>query len=275
MAVTVNNPKKVPSMSARITIGRLYLCMAVVFVGARVFAGQEQPAGQPPKAESLIGGGVMIKNKPFEGVDTKVYPLPFYIYRGQRLSLRGPYASYDMARQKDWSVKAVARLRTDGYDADDSSDLAGMSDRDVSLDVGAGLTLIRPWGSVEMDLLTDALGKHKGQEITLTYAKPLRGPFGIEKLTISPLLGFSWRSKQLNDYYYGVRAGEVRPGRPLYDSGSCLNPVAGLMLNHELSERWSIFGMFQNEWLGSEITNSPVVDRHHISSLIIGLLYRL
>jgi outer membrane protein len=247
----------------------------VVLVRTTTFAEQQQPTGQPPKAESLIGGGLMMKNKPFKGVDTKVYPLPFYIYRGQRFSLRGPYASYDMVRQKDWSVKAVAKLRTDGYDADDSSDLAGMSDRDVSVDVGVGLTVGGAWGNVEMDLLTDALGKHKGQEITLTYAKPLRGPLGIEKLTLSPLLGLSWRSKQLNDYYYGVRAGEVQRRRALYDSGSCVNPTAGLMLNYELSERWSIFGMFQNEWLGSEITDSPVVDEHHISSLIIGLLYRL
>ena len=254
---------------------RLWLC-CFVYAFTATCLGQEKPAKVEPQqgGELLLGVGVLVKNEPYKGVSDKIYPLPFYVYRGQRWSLQGTRFDYNILDINDCSLNTILRFRTEGFDADDSSDLDGMSDRDASLDAGLGLSVSGEWGALNVDLLTDALGKHKGQEFKLTYAKSLESPFGIAKTRLRPFFGTSWRSSGLNDYYYGVRLSEARPGRLAYDSGDSTNVFAGITLDYQLSDRWNLFLMFRNEWLGSEITDSPIVDQHHTNSFIAGLMYR-
>lgn len=253
-----------------------YLWIGVVLVVCGLAAGADQRPQERPGEEIglFVGGGVLLQDKPFTGVEPKVYPLPFYMYRGKAFSIRGLSASYEAFKDESWAIRGLARLRTDGYDAKDSSDLDGMSDRRHSLDAGAELWLENPWGNLELDLVTDALAVHHGHEATLTYSRRFRGLFGREKLALRPMFGVSWRSDNLNNYYYGVRAKEARPGRPAYKSGSSVSPFAGIGLDYRLAERWSIFVMFRNEWLPGEISDSPIIDQNHVISVVLGSVYR-
>ncbi len=261
-------------MSDSRVMKHVYLLAVLVLLTSAVQANQQE---QKPKTEQtglFVGAGLMIQDKPLKGVDAKVYPLPFYTYRGKAFSMRGLSASYEVFGDENWAIRGLARFRTDGYDADDSSDLDGMSDRRNSLDLGAELWLENPWGNVGLDCVIDALGNHEGHEARLSYVIPFRGAFGIKKLGLRPMLGLNWRSENLNNYYYGVRAKEATASRTAYKSGSSVNPYAGVTLDYQLAERWSIFSMFRNEWLGNEITDSPIVDQDSKISVILGLLYR-
>jgi len=217
---------------------------------------------------------MIVQDEPLKGIDTDVFPIPFFLYQGKSFSMRGISATYDVFGQESWTIGALARFRTDGYDVDDSSDLDGMDDRDNSLDLGIELSVEDSWGNIGISFLTDALGKHDGQEVGLTYTIPIRGAFGIKKLGLRPMLGASWRSDNLNNYYYGVRADEATAVRPRYNSGDSVDPFVGVGLDYLLDERWSIFSLLKNEWLGSEITESPIVDQHSTISIILGLVYR-
>jgi outer membrane protein len=242
-----------------------------------VSAVQADQRGQKPQGEQpglFLGAGLMIQDKPLKGVGAKVYPLPFYMYRGKAFSMRGLSASYEILGDENWAIRGLARFRTDGYEADDSSDLDGMSDRRNSLDLGAELWFENSWGNVGLDWVVDALGQHDGHEARLSYVMPFRGAFGIKKLGLRPMLGLNWRSDNLNNYYYGVRAREATANRAVYRSGRSVNPYAGVALDYQLAERWSIFSLFRNEWLGNEITDSPIVDQDSKISVILGLLYR-
>jgi len=234
----------------------------------------EQQERRPEQGSLLVGAGLMIKDEPLKGIGTKVYPLPFYMYQGKAFSMRGLSASYEVLDEPMWSVRGLARFRTDGYDADDSSDLDGMSDRRNSLDVGAELWIENSWGNVGLDWVTDALGKHDGHEATLSYVVPIKGAFGIKKLGLRPMFGLCWRSENLNNYYYGVRSKEATANRTAYKSGESVDPHAGVALDYQLAKRWSIFSMFRSEWLGSEITDSPIIDQDNVVSVILGLVYR-
>ena len=130
------------------------------------------------------------------------------------------------------------------------------------------------WGNIGLDWVTDTLGNHDGQETRLTYVKEVRSAFGMDELTLRPMFGLSWRSSNLNDYYYGVRAKEATATRPQYKSGDSANPYVGIGLDYQIAERWSIFSLFRNQWLGSDISDSPIVDQHSKISVILGLVYR-
>jgi len=63
------------------------------------------------------------------------------------------------------------------------------------------------------------------------------------------VLRITYRSRQLNDYYYGVRSSEAIPGRPEYDVGDSVGLLTALRLNYRLNELWSVMAMGSVQWL--------------------------
>ena len=127
---------------------------------------------------------------------------------------------------------------------------------------------------ITTDVSADVLNEHKGHQVRLFYNYDFRGAANIQDLLATPSFGVTYRSRQLNDYYYGVRDDEVIPGRPEYHAGDSIGLLAGLRLNYRLDERWSTMAMASVQWLGSEITDSPVVEKHYVASFLLGIMYR-
>lgn len=143
-------------------VNYFYPIFMLVLINSAAQANQQERERVTEQASLLVGDGLKLQDKPLKGVGAMTYPRPFYMYRGKAFSMRGLLASYEIFTKEMWSIRGLTRFRTDGYDADDSSDLAGMSDRKNSLDVGAELWLENSGGNIGLDWLTDALGKHRG-----------------------------------------------------------------------------------------------------------------
>jgi outer membrane protein len=219
------------------------------------------------------GAGVVVIQRPYKGIDPKVIGIPFIMYEGKDWSFRGTRFDYKLAKDGPWTVKGLLRLRMEGYDEDDSSALKGMDDRDITLDAGLCFAYSKRWGTVSIDAVTDTLGENKGQEISLSYSKPMVKPFGFKKLFMAPFAGVEWRTSSLNNYYYGVRPGEATAQRPAYNAGDDANIFIGLTGNYQMNEQWSIFGLFKNQWIGDEIRESPIVNKGYVITVVSGLIY--
>jgi len=258
----------------------IFICITcTLFAGPPSFVNTDPntvtTAQRPQRPGGIqVGGGVIVNRRPYRGIDTQVIPIPFIMIESKKWSIKGPRFDYEIFDTRPWSMRALLRVRTENYDSDDSSFLRGMSDRDATLDAGLYFSYKQQWGVLGLDVLTDTLGKNKGQEIALRYTKPIFNPFGISDLMLRPFVGGTWRSTSLNDYYYGVRPNEARPNRPAYNCGDDFNVVAGIGCNYQLDEDWSVYGAFQNCWLGQEIRSSPIVDKNSFMSVIGGLVYR-
>jgi len=217
-----------------------------------------------------LGAGVVVTSKPYEGVNAGVYPIPMFAYEGRRLYLRGVAVGYRFLSARNWSVAPVLWPRFDGYEEEDSSVLRGMDDRDMTLDAGVAFAYRGDWGVFGAALVTDILGKHDGQELELTYSKPMRW----DAWSIAPAAGLRWQSRDLADYYYGVRHEEARlPGRPAYDADGAVNPFVALRVQRPLGRKWSLLGAVQYEWFDDEISDSPIVDESYDITVIAGVLY--
>jgi len=155
-----------------------------------------------------------------------------------------------------------------GYDSEDSFALAGMDDRDGSLDGGIKSSLNLQWMYVSLVAVTDLLGEHEGQEISTVLSKKLYE--GI----LTPRIGFKWLSEDLVDHYYGVKSSEATGSRPAYAGDSTVNFLAGVSVGVPISEKWAIIGDFEYENLGSEIEDSPIIDREDIFTYVLGAVYR-
>ena len=227
-----------------------------------------------PKTLFSAGAGVIITKEPYKGMDAESQGIPFFLYRTERFSLYGPMMSYSLFSEEGWEIDAVAKVRFEGYEEDDSRFLQGMDDRKWTLETGGSLSKNFPGGKITADLTADVLNEHKGHELGFSYSYDFRGAFKNPALILTPNIGLNYRSRNLNDYYYGVRASEATVTRPEYNVGDSTGLTTGLSINYIYSENLSLMAMVSFEWLGSEIKNSPIVDEDHIESYLFGIMYK-
>jgi outer membrane protein len=141
--------------------------------------------------------------------------------------------------------------------------------RDLVVD--GGIEWLWTYGNsdLQVQFLTDISNQHNGQEFWLSAGHT----FNYEKWTISPSLGFNWKSDHAASYYYGVTQDESMPGLPAYGVGSAISAFFRFSANYALSAHWSIIALFQHEQLASNIINSPSVEDNQVTTSYLGLYY--
>jgi len=252
-----------------------HVVLVTVVVEATFATDADEARDAEPTSLFCVGVGAIVTKNPYKGIDTESHAIPLFLYRTDRFSLFGPMMSYSFFKDDDWEISALAKMRFEGYEEDDSRFLRGMDDREWTLELGGACSKTFSLGKLTADITGDILDEHRGYEINLAYSHDFRGALKIHALSVTPSIGVNYRSPQLNDYYYGVRAREVLAGRPEYKVGDTIGLIAGARINYTLSKNLSLMGLISFEWLGDEITNSPIVDEHHLETFLLGIIYRL
>jgi outer membrane protein len=171
----------------------------------------------------------------------------------------------------DLHINALASVRSQGYDSNDSQYLAGMKDRDDTLDGGIGFD----WKGINLSLSHDLLSTHKGSELSLTY----NHGFDLGKLQLSLGAGINWQSKELTNYYYGVNESEAKTfiadgklfNRTAYHVKSTYIPKANIFMNYAITNSWALISGAEINFLPKEITNSPIVDENTSWAVFSGI----
>lgn len=109
----------------------------------------------------------------------------------------------------------------------------------------------------------EATGRHKGFEIRGAAAAPLMQR--ADSLVLSG--GFTWKSAEVVDYYYGV------DGR--YEPGAAFSPFVRLGYARPLSERWAFGAFVHYERLAAAIADSPIVGEHGVTTVFAGFTCRI
>ncbi len=247
--------------------------MLVLVFGSVLPAEDSGVDGQETKF--MLGLGALSTCSEYKGVDTEVMPLPLVMYDDGKFFWYGIAGGYRLWQEGIWTLSPEVNIRMNGYDADDSHVFGGMSDRKSGLDAGLAISAMTEIGMFRLAGMFDVTGRSKGQEVRLSYTlmfKPL------DKLSIAPSLGAAWQNTQKTDYYYGVRWSEDNTDdggdRPRYHADDETNVFVGVNAVYELAEKWNLYGMVYYEWLGDEITGSPLVDQHYNVSTVLGVAYK-
>jgi len=118
--------------------------------------------------------------------------------------------------------------------------------------------------SGQIDYLHEITGHTHGDEMRAALGLPLASVMGG---TLSGRAGFTWKSASTVNYYYGY------PG--VYRAGWALNPFAKLGYSRPLGKKWEFDAFVHCERLGNAISDSPVVDRHYVTTAFIGATYAI
>jgi len=116
--------------------------------------------------------------------------------------------------------------------------------------------------SGQLDYLHEITGRTHGDEIRAALGVPLGSVLGG---SINARAGLTWKRAATVNYYYGY------PG--LYKPGSALNPFVKLGYSRPLSSKWRFDAFVHCERLGNAIADSPIVDRHYVTTAFIGATY--
>jgi len=226
-------------------------------------------APEPPPRWTF-GAMAIQRDAPYRDYDEGLWAVPLLRFEGERAYIRGLRAGIVLAEGGGFSFGPVAQLRTDGFDAEESDVLAGMDDRNFSIDAG----LAAAWrdddvGQFELSAVTDVLDRSGGEELELSYTALFRA----SGFRFVPQLAVRWQDEDLLDYYYGVRPEEALPGRPEYHPGSALTPELSVLAERPLSKRWTLFARVGHSWLPSEVRDSPIVEDGGRTTLALGVGY--
>ncbi len=236
--------------------------------------GEQEPAAAPGVREDnfswALGGGFIASPRPYKGTSAKFFPVPVLNVRYKRLFFQGIRGGFDVIQKGKWTANVFAQARFRGLEPDDSPFLEGMTERRKSMDAGAELTYQgRPVG-FRVGVVSDVLGRSKGQEVS--FLAVTGAPLGKLGLV---LVGFGprWVSANRVDYYYGVREDEARLGRPAYQGEATWNLDLNVTTILNISKKLTLLVLFNREGLGSAIEDSPLVDRSAAYALVTSFTY--
>ncbi|WP_306394544.1 MipA/OmpV family protein [Telluria beijingensis] len=254
--------------SARILATSAALACAAS-ASAQVVAPEQVAAEASPKTSQWgLGLGVGLDKSPLRDFDDEVDPLPLVLYEGKHLSVFGARIDYKLPSYGPLQFRLRARYANDGYEAKDSPYLAGMEERKGGLWLGGAAT----WRSGAVSVageFTAATGDAEGRRLKLELNREFRSG----ALTVTPRISAEWYDKDFVAYYYGVRANEVRPDRRAYSGDASQAIEAGVRFGYAIQRRHHVFIDVSARSLGSEIKDSPLVERSTESSIKLGYLY--
>src|SRR5690606_41997925 len=115
----------------------------------------------------------------------------------------------------------------------------------------------------------DASRRHDGYEIYASYGRPARRG----RWLVEPSFGFAWKSRELNDYYWGVRPHESSTLLPEYEAGSGFNAHARFVASYQLDRHWAFVIATEHERLSGEAARSPLVADRSVRSGFLGFRY--
>lgn len=223
-----------------------------------------------------LGVGIMSEKTPYAGRSRETDVLPLIQYENDYIEVFGPnlaikLPSLDISDSQSLNFSIVGEFDGSGYEDDDADILEGMDERKSGFWAGGRVVWSNELVDVSAEWLGDVSGNSKGQRLGLGMERTWHIGNAV---IITPRMGANWYDKKYVDYYFGVRADEVRADRAAYDGKSGVNAEVGVRGVYMFDRKHSIFADVEVSSLGSGIKDSPLVDRSTQNNVTFGYLYR-
>lgn len=216
-----------------------------------------------------VGLGTIVQDKGYVGVDSDTMAVPIIYYQSKDFYLLGPTFGYKFARLDGAEFKLTGQVRFGGYDEEDGDIFVGMDEKSITLDLGIGVDYKSDYGDFAFQFSTDALGEHKGNELSISYSKSYR----MKGSMITPYVSIARLSEDVVDYYYGVNANEVTTFRGFYEGETTTNVEVGVRYNQQFGRNHSVMLNAGYTAFGQGIKDSPLIEKSSSTTVILGYMY--
>jgi outer membrane protein len=223
-------------------------------------------------AEGRASVGLLVRSEQsaYRDVGARFDVMPLYVFESKHAYFYSYRAGIKVTLSDARYLDVFMVQRFEGFPSQSLPPvLAGMAMREQGVD--AGIALRQRHGALETfgETRIDISGVSEGAELRMGFRYHADG----ERLSLLPYAVASFRNASLNDYYYGVRPNEARPGRPRYQAGGGLDLAIGVDMRWRVSEGWQVLGGVGLTHLSAEIRESPVVGHSTLLSGYVGAAY--
>lgn len=226
-------------------------------------------ADGPDRSQWGLGATVGFERKPYRDFDDKAQLLPVLFYENRWIKLAG--ATLDVKLPSNDAITWGPRVKFtgEGYEDKDSPFLEGMTERKSSFWAGGAVSWDMRWATLSAEVLADASGNSKGTRMSLG----LERRFSVGSFDVTPRIAAHQVDKKYTNYYYGVRSEEATALRPSYGGKSTTNLEVGLQIGYMLTPEQRVTLDLSTTQLGTNIKDSPLVDRSRQDNARLTYLY--
>jgi outer membrane protein len=143
-------------------------------------------------------------------------------------------------------------------------------ERDYAIEIGVELLTDGSWGALQLSAFQDASGTHDGFELGADYSFSWRRG----RLHVEPSFGVSYKSQDLNDYYWGLTAAEGQGVLSAYQADAGVNWNTRLTVAWQLNRNWAATLSVDYERLNDEAFESPIVEERSVRGVFAGVARR-
>lgn len=245
---------------------------AAIAISSSSFASDSFAPGDT-QSKWVVGGSLGVISNPLKGEDNIGLLLPKVEYRGERLFVRDGQLGFNLLEQSGFSTGLVLTGQTsflyDDDEYDDNPVLAGLKEREGTIDAGLYLAHSSELGRLQFTVLEEVSGEHDGQTADLNYVFDL----SYNNWRINPVIGATWNSSDSVNYFYGISQAETNANRAAYKGDSTVNPYAGIRGRYLIDKNWELDMQANYVHLGDGISDSSIVEDDHVASLTVGVNY--
>lgn len=221
----------------------------------------------------VVGGGGVIATNIYAGEDNLGIIYPNIEYRGERLFFKDGQLGLSVLSIGDFSgglvLSADASFLMDDKEYRNNSQLAGLIERDATLEGGFYINHSTDMGRLKLTVLSDVAGKHNGQTVSLSYT----GDMAMGSWKINPYIGTAWISQDKVEHHVGVSVAEATATRAAYQGKNTSNVFAGVRGRYDFSKNWDLNLEAGVTRFGSGINNSSIVDEKTAYHTSLGINY--
>jgi outer membrane protein len=249
-----------------IVLWKWCLCLfGTMLVGIVQAQAEEFPQG----LDGDIGVGGYYTGRYIRGNSEAVSVLPYADFKYRRAFARVDTLGIKTLEMGYGYLEVIGRISLDGFDTD-TPELQGLATRENSLPLGVGTLQITPIGGFYINAFHDA-NQSRGNWFEVQWG----GKIGLPHVTLYPLLGAEYFSREYVRYYYGISAQEAAGSQyAIYQPEGAYNGFIGLIVDVELVGPYHLNGYLRHKRLGNAIQHSPIVTREYLDTGYLALSYR-
>lgn len=218
-----------------------------------------------------IGVALAYGQNIYKGVDNKFQPFPLLNVTYDDFFIKGFTAGYNAYQDDSVTFSFVVQPQFGGYNADDSDELAGMSDTSYLVNTGVQAQYRLLPFSFTVAALHDVTGRTGGNSASAKMAVMV--PLDDQRFVLIPSVTATWIDSDITDYYYGVTSSEATSTRSAYDPGTAVNFGYGLTMKYKMAENWGVTLGYVFTQYANDIADSPIVNRSYASTVFAGVSY--
>lgn len=169
----------------------------------------------------------------------------------------------------NWAIDWVALAEHDEMSAEETNDYRGLHTRRGDFMSGPRATAYYGKYIVQLHALTDISATHYGE----LYSIKLARYWQHRNWNFHGIIGATYRSQEITDYYFSVDADEASAKYPEFQAPGGMSYVAELGATYPLSEKWVFRGFIRHIGMEADIAASPLILDDHGDMIATAISY--